>query len=389
MFCKHCGKEISDISTYCPTCGTRVSAPSAPAASQAINQNSSPYIPYGVPNYGAPTNNFGYAPAPTNIYDNGGTANAFGQNSVENNPVTNGYGYNEAPAAPATDFGTADATAEPPVATESFDLGSGQTTVLSTTEESASPSEQSVDADAAPVDNFGFNAEPAAADEFAFDATPVTPVAAPADDFGFNAEPAANDSAFSAETDAPSYNFDSAPTTVLNNDFNAEPVANSNTQPFAAQEAPTSSAYNAYGYAGAANNGYGYNTYYGNNGNAQQYAAPSAPYGNVGSNVYAEQSKANTTVSAEDKPLSTWQCIGLSLLFLIPVIGLVASMAFAFGASDNQNKKALARTWLIFKLFVLALVVAAAVAIVTFPEDVLNGFTEFFNVCSDILSRIK
>lgn len=83
--------------------------------------------------------------------------------------------------------------------------------------------------------------------------------------------------------------------------------------------------------------------------------------------------------SYEHKPLSTPVCLGLSLLYLIPVIGLIASMAMAFGATDNQNKKALARTWLIFKLLGIAAIVGVAVLVFAFSNEVLKLANEFFH----------
>ncbi len=82
------------------------------------------------------------------------------------------------------------------------------------------------------------------------------------------------------------------------------------------------------------------------------------------------------TSTPEHKPLSTIVCLALSVLYMIPVIGLVASMAMAFGATENQNKKALARTWLIFKLVGLALIVSAIIFAIAYPAESIEELNE-------------
>ncbi len=86
----------------------------------------------------------------------------------------------------------------------------------------------------------------------------------------------------------------------------------------------------------------------------------------------------NPAQAPTDKPLSTILCLGLTVLFMIPVIGLIASMALSFGATDNQNRKALARTWLILKLVALVLLVFTVVVAVACASELLEELNELF-----------
>lgn len=56
----------------------------------------------------------------------------------------------------------------------------------------------------------------------------------------------------------------------------------------------------------------------------------------------------------EDMPLSPWAYILYSLLFCIPVVGLIFVLVFALG-SGNQHRKNFARSWVCAFIMIIIL----------------------------------
>lgn len=63
----------------------------------------------------------------------------------------------------------------------------------------------------------------------------------------------------------------------------------------------------------------------------------------------------------DNRPLSPWAYWGLSLLYAIPVIGLIFVIIFSFGSS-NINRRNFTRSYWCWILLVLILVLALAVS---------------------------
>lgn len=71
--------------------------------------------------------------------------------------------------------------------------------------------------------------------------------------------------------------------------------------------------------------------------------APSYDFGNP----YQPQPAYNpVTVPPEYKPISPWGYIGYSLLFSIPLVGLICIIVFACGSGGNKNVTNYARSYL-------------------------------------------
>ncbi len=91
--------------------------------------------------------------------------------------------------------------------------------------------------------------------------------------------------------------------------------------------------------------------------------------------------KTETVVAAEKaeekpskalKPLTTLSCIGWMLLYSFPIIGLCFSIAMSFGATENINRRSMARCFLIFKIIALVLFIAALVCTLIFANEILD-----------------
>ena len=75
-------------------------------------------------------------------------------------------------------------------------------------------------------------------------------------------------------------------------------------------------------------------------------------------------SKYNYDGSSQFKPISAWGYVGYSILFSIPIIGLVFLIVFAF-SSGNINRRSYARSyfcWLLIAIIISALIATGAVS---------------------------
>lgn len=77
------------------------------------------------------------------------------------------------------------------------------------------------------------------------------------------------------------------------------------------------------------------------------------------------------------KPLSTWSFVWRSLLFMIPVIGIIFMFVFAYSKGINENSKSHARSWLIFLLIAVIIMIAGGVLCYIFREPVLEWIRTF------------
>ncbi len=60
--------------------------------------------------------------------------------------------------------------------------------------------------------------------------------------------------------------------------------------------------------------------------------------------------------SEQFRPLSPWAYVGYSLLFILPIIGLIALIAFSFSDS-NINRRSFARSYWCYLLIVVIVAV--------------------------------
>ncbi|MBQ1684089.1 MAG: hypothetical protein II072_01095 [Clostridia bacterium] len=79
------------------------------------------------------------------------------------------------------------------------------------------------------------------------------------------------------------------------------------------------------------------------------------------------------------KPLSTWGFIWRSIVFCIPVIGIIVMFVMAFAKGINDNSKSYARSCLIFLLIAVIILIVAAVLCYIFREPLLDWFQSFQN----------
>lgn len=57
------------------------------------------------------------------------------------------------------------------------------------------------------------------------------------------------------------------------------------------------------------------------------------------------------------KPISAWGYVGYELLFVIPFVGFIIMLVFAFGGTQNVNLRNFARSYLCFILIGIVLTV--------------------------------
>ncbi len=91
-------------------------------------------------------------------------------------------------------------------------------------------------------------------------------------------------------------------------------------------------------------------------------------------------SKYNYDGSSQFKPISAWGYVGYSILFSIPIIGLVFLIVFAF-SSGNINRRSYARSYFCWLLIVIIISVLVATGVVTglINDSVRAKFAEVQN----------
>lgn len=80
--------------------------------------------------------------------------------------------------------------------------------------------------------------------------------------------------------------------------------------------------------------------------------------GNIYNNVHIEPNYNNMTVDqlpAKYKPIGAWAYFGWTLLFSIPIAGLIVALVFALGSTENINLRNFARSMFCYLAVVLLL----------------------------------
>ena len=106
-----------------------------------------------------------------------------------------------------------------------------------------------------------------------------------------------------------------------------------------------------------------------------------APYVNTaaaGAAVAAKPAANNVKLPREKramapcKPLSTWAFVWRSIVYTIPVIGLILLFVFAFAKNVNENSKSHARSKLIFALIAAIVAIAGTILFFIFKDSILK-----------------
>ena len=77
------------------------------------------------------------------------------------------------------------------------------------------------------------------------------------------------------------------------------------------------------------------------------------------------------------KPLSTWAFVWRSIVYTIPVIGLILLFVFAFAKNVNENSKSHARAKLIFALIATLVTIVCAVLFFINKDQILTFAGKF------------
>lgn len=114
-------------------------------------------------------------------------------------------------------------------------------------------------------------------------------------------------------------------------------------------------------------------------------AEPAAPYVNTAAlvnkpanveSVPKQKSKKQRNLEP-CRPLSTWGFVWRTLLFMLPVIGLVFLFVFAFADGVNENGRSYARSCLILLLVFVIILIAGAVLCYIFRDGITDWFLRF------------
>ena len=91
--------------------------------------------------------------------------------------------------------------------------------------------------------------------------------------------------------------------------------------------------------------------------------------------------------STQFKPISPWGYIGYTILFAIPIVGIICLIVFAL-SSSNINRRNLARSyWCVFLVVVLVCVASGLLAyfnVGSVREDLVRSFPQLRNVFQNI-----
>lgn len=89
-------------------------------------------------------------------------------------------------------------------------------------------------------------------------------------------------------------------------------------------------------------------------------------------NKNAAPCESAAAVQPPVKPLSTWSFIWRKLLFMIPIVNIVALFVFAFAEGINKNSRSYARAALIGLLTAAVLFAAAAVLCYLYTDEIIG-----------------
>ena len=104
-----------------------------------------------------------------------------------------------------------------------------------------------------------------------------------------------------------------------------------------------------------------------------------------------------TCVATEQEPqkevrtavVGFWSYVGFIVLFMIPVIGLIANIVFACGVSKRQNITNFSRAFLAVSLVLVIVFVIFAVIVVMKVLDMVQSAAEFIQDIKICLERFK
>lgn len=71
------------------------------------------------------------------------------------------------------------------------------------------------------------------------------------------------------------------------------------------------------------------------------------------------------------KPLSAWSYIWRELIFLIPIVNIIALFIFAFAEGINKNSRSFARSRLIFALIITLMFIAGVILFYIYSDEVI------------------
>ena len=88
-----------------------------------------------------------------------------------------------------------------------------------------------------------------------------------------------------------------------------------------------------------------------------------------------ENSDVNVNnIPEEYKPISAWGYVGYNILFAIPIIGLILTLVFSFGGTQNKNLKNYARSFLIVMVITAIVLVTLSLTVGYSLQDILSYY---------------
>ncbi len=105
----------------------------------------------------------------------------------------------------------------------------------------------------------------------------------------------------------------------------------------------------------------------------QGYAPPPPPPQYQQPQYQQSYQQPGYTPAVDNSPLSVGQYIGMYLIQLIPVVGFILLLVWAFSADTNLNKKNWAKAMLIIMLIGIALTIVISIAMGGMIAALLNS----------------
>lgn len=110
----------------------------------------------------------------------------------------------------------------------------------------------------------------------------------------------------------------------------------------------------------------------------QPYRAPQQPTYPQQYPTYRQPVNPESTLPPQYKPLGAWAYFGYSLLFGIPIAGLIMAIVFSF-SDDNINRRNFARSFFCGLLIAVIVSVVLAVILLITGASIFNYF-DFGNI---------
>ncbi len=107
-----------------------------------------------------------------------------------------------------------------------------------------------------------------------------------------------------------------------------------------------------------------------------QYDVPSGPESQLPLNTEPYQGKPDK--KGEYGVVSALYYFLMTLLYAIPIVGLIMSIVMSFGGTVNQNKRGFARSVLIFKFIGILMLFAVLILGIMFKEDIFEYINNTF-----------